>query len=284
MKSDYLKTLPQYIIPKRTLTVLAGLLAEVKTPKIKNWLIKHFIQAFHVNMQEAEKETPEQYPSFNDFFIRKLKPGCRPIAKADIVSPVDGWISEIGVITAGQLVQAKGRAYSVEDLLGCNEKLSQPFLKGKFATIYLSPKDYHRIHMPLDAVLQEMIYIPGKLFSVQPATARVIPNLFARNERLVVFFDTHIGKMAMVLVGATIVGAIGTSWHGDLMRSRKAIHFHYSQQRDTHLELSKGSEMGYFKLGSTVILLFAEGHRLAWNHQLTVGSCVQLGSELARFR
>lgn len=284
MKSDYLKTLPQYIIPKHALTVLAGLLAEVKAPKIKNWLITHFIQAFHVNMQEAEKETPEQYPCFNDFFIRKLKPGCRPIAKADIVSPVDGCISEIGAITAGQLVQAKGRAYSVEDLLGCDEKLSQPFLKGKFATIYLSPKDYHRIHMPLDAVLQEMIYIPGKLFSVQPATARVIPNLFARNERLVVFFDTHIGKMAMVLVGATIVGAIGTSWHGDLMRNRKAIHFHYSQQRDTHLELSQGSEMGYFKLGSTVILLFAEGHRLAWDHQLTVGSCIQLGNELARFQ
>ena len=280
MPRDYLKTAPQYMIPKRALNAFSGWLANVKVPAIKNHLIRNFIRDYDVNMSEAREESVEHYACFNDFFIRRLKPECRPISDAGIVSPVDGAISEIGSITAGKLLQAKGRDYTVRELLANNE-LSSQFDNGRFATLYLSPKDYHRVHMPIDATLKEMTYVPGKLFSVQPTTARVIPRLFARNERLVVFFDTPVGLMAMVLVGATIVGAIGTSWHGDIRRSRQRERFVYSEDNNINTVLQKAAEMGYFKLGSTVVLLFADSQRVQWNSDLHAGDKIRLGEALA---
>ena len=264
------------MIPKRALNAFAGFMASIKIPAIKNHLIRNFIRDYDVNMSEAIEESIERYACFNDFFIRHLKPECRPIAQVDIVSPVDGAVSEIGAITAGKMLQAKGREYTVRELLASDELYSQ-FENGRFATLYLSPKDYHRIHMPIDGTLKEMIYVPGKLFSVQPTTARVIPRLFARNERLVVFFDTSAGLMAMVLVGAAIVGAIGTNWHGDLRRGRKRERFVYSG--DTVLK--KAAEMGYFKLGSTVVLLFADGQRVQWSSDVHAGEKIRLGEALA---
>jgi phosphatidylserine decarboxylase len=278
MLNDYIKTAPQYLIPKRALTSFAGFLANVKIPAVKNHLIRNFIEDYQVNMQEAREESVENYACFNDFFIRHLKPGCRPIADADVVSPVDGMISEIGAITSGKIIQAKGRDYTVNELLACEEGLCSQFANGQFATLYLSPKDYHRVHMPIDATLRETIYVPGKLFSVQPTTARVIPRLFARNERLVAFFDTPLGLMAMVLVGATIVGAIGTTWSGDIPRSRKQKRTVFQEQSIT---LQKADEMGYFKLGSTVILLFANGQAVNWKHELHAGDKISLGQALA---
>lgn len=279
MPFDLLKTLPQYIIPKQGLTAFAGCLADVKNPCVKNYIIRRFIDKYGVNMSEALMEDPDSYSCFNDFFIRHLKPECRPLAEAGIVSPVDGCVSELGSIHDGQLLQAKGRYYSVKELLACDTSIAQQFTHGQFATLYLSPKDYHRIHMPIDAELQSMTYIPGALFSVQPSTARVIPKLFARNERLVVFFKTHIGLMAMVLVGATIVGAIGTSWHGDVVRGRKKINFDYSQET-MQKTMAQGDEMGFFKLGSTVVLLFADGENMNWDKTLNAGSAVRFGQAM----
>lgn len=276
MSFDLLKTVPQYLMPKQGLTALAGCLADVKNIRVKNYIIQRFINEYHVNMSEALIEDPKAYSCFNDFFIRQLKSECRPLAPADIVSPVDGCVSEIGRIEEGQIVQAKGRNYSVGELLACETELAQQFVNGQFATLYLSPKDYHRVHMPIDAQLTSMTYIPGSLFSVQPSTARVIPKLFARNERLAVFFDTKVGPMAMVMVGATIVGAIGTSWHGDLKRSKNRISFNYSQH-----SFNKGDEMGYFKLGSTVVLLFADGAKVHWNNELKAGKAIQFGEAIA---
>lgn len=281
MLNDYIKTFPQFIAPKHALTTLAGCLANVRTPAVKNRLIKRFIKKFDIDMSEALLENPEDYKTFNDFFIRHLKPGCRPVAAADVVSPVDGYVSELGDIKAGQILQAKGRDYSVHQLLASSHDVSGQFTQGQFATLYLSPKDYHRVHMPIDATLKEMIYVPGKLFSVQPATTRVIRHLFARNERLVVFFETSTGPMAMVLVGATIVGGIGTSWHGDIIRGRKNTRFIYPTGNYSHTSYSQAEEMGYFKLGSTVILLFPNTCPITWQKDLHSGSRIQLGEALA---
>jgi len=276
MFSDYLTAFLQYSLPKHTLTTLAGSLANVKKPVIKNTIIRSFIKKYDVNMSEALEEHPENYADFNAFFIRHLKPECRPINTPGIISPVDGYISEIGHINAGSLLQAKGHYYSIHELLACSKELSSQFNSGLFATLYLSPQDYHRIHMPLDATLNEMIYVPGKLFSVQPATTRMIPKLFARNERLVVFFETSVGLMAMVLVGATIVGNIGTSWHGDVTRGRELRHFDYPDKPS----FQQASEMGYFKLGSTVILLFADSKRIQWQPSLHTGDKIRFGEML----
>lgn len=234
-------------------------------------------------MHEALEENPENYLCFNDFFIRKLKPHCRPLAQADIISPVDGCISEIGDIHAGQLLQAKGRYYSISDLLASNETTCSKFNNGRFATLYLSPKDYHRVHMPVTGTLTHMIHVPGKLFSVQPLTTRVIPHLFSRNERLICFFNTEVGVMVMVMVGATIVGSIGTSWHGEILRDRQTQHFDYQQQLKEPIILKQGDEMGYFKLGSTVIVLFEEGQKMDWDPKLSAGSCVRLGEAFGKF-
>jgi phosphatidylserine decarboxylase len=262
MSLDTLKALPHYLLPKQALTSFAGFMANIKTPWIKNYLISQFVAKYDVNMLEACEENPLNYACFNDFFIRHLKAERRPIADAGIVSPVDGCISEIGNITQGQILQAKGRYYTVNDFLACDSALCEQFINGRFATLYLSPKDYHRIHMPIEGTLRNMIYVPGKLFSVAPATVGAIPQLFARNERLVVFFDTPVGLMAMVLVGATIVGSISTTWHGEIARSKNKTPFDYTDTAPR--TLVQGAEMGYFKLGSTVVLLFANNHSIEW--------------------
>lgn len=277
MLTDYLKTLPQYLLPKQTLTHLAGLLANVKAPAVKNRLIHLFIEKYKVDMSEAVEENPENYENFNAFFIRHLKPELRPLENADILSPVDGSISELGMIKNEQIIQAKGHSYTVSELLACDEGVSEQFIQGSFVTFYLSPKDYHRIHMPMDAELINMIYVPGKLFSVQPATVRVIPRLFARNERLVVFFSTEKGLMAMVLVGATIVGAIGTRWQGDITRSNEKRFFDFG---GSTIFAKQGEEMGYFKLGSTVVLLYSAEHQVRWCEKLQAGSTIHYGQTL----
>lgn len=281
MLSDYIKTIPHYLLPKKALTVFAGACANVKTSWIKNYLIRNFIRDYKVNMNEALVEHPEDYSCFNDFFIRQLKPGCRPMADADVVSPVDGCVSEIGAIHKGMLIQAKKRDYTVQDLLACDPDMSAQFEQGRFATLYLSPKDYHRVHMPIAGTLSHTIHVPGKLFSVQPLTARTIPQLFARNERLVMFFDTELGPMAMVMVGATVVGAIGTSWQGDLVRPKTPELLDYTQDQSGPKHLQKGEEVGYFKLGSTVILLFADGKQVEWDSTLKAGESICLGQKLA---
>lgn len=281
MYSDALKTLLQFILPKKTLTRFAGYVASIQSPTIKNYLIRYFINRYGVNMQEALEENPERYTCFNEFFIRHLKPGCRPIASCGIVSPVDGMISEIGTIRAGQLLQAKGCHYTVQALLSCDANLSEQFNQGLFATLYLSPKDYHRVHMPVDGQLREMTYVPGQLFSVQPATVRRIPQLFTRNERLVTLFDTAFGLMAVVLVGATIVGGMATPWHGGVVRSKKRLHFTYAPTDGATICLSKGDEMGYFKLGSTVVLLLTSSAQLEWIRSLQSGSQIRFGEPLS---
>lgn len=269
------------ILPKSALTCMAGCLGNVSSPFIKNFLIQQFIRTYEVNMAEACEPEAKGYTCFNDFFIRHLKAECRPLAKADIIMPVDGYVSEIGHIKEGLLLQAKGRYYTTTSLLACNESLSRHFNNGLFATFYLSPKDYHRVHMPVTGRLMQMIHIPGKLFSVQPATTRSIPMLFARNERLVVCFETTVGLMAMVLVGATIVGKIGTSWLGDLRRTKQIKQL----PCDTSLTLKQGEEMGYFKLGSTVVLLFADRNRVSWINDIKPQAQIRFGQALGtRFK
>ncbi|ARB92796.1 archaetidylserine decarboxylase [Legionella longbeachae] len=277
MPLDLFKKLSQYIIPKHSLTLLAGYLADVKNIKVKDYLIQRFIHEYQVNMSEALIENPEAYQCFNDFFIRRLKPGCRPLAQAGVISPVDGCVSEIGSIEEDRLIQAKGHYYTVSELLACNKEIASRFINGRFATLYLSPKDYHRVHMPIDAEITSMTYIPGALFSVQPSTVQVVPKLFARNERLAIFFSTPVGPMAIVMVGATIVGAIGTSWHGDIKRSKNRVDFEYPQ---ANKKMAQGDEMGYFKLGSTVVVLFADESNVDWNKELKAGSVLRFGEAM----
>ena len=280
---DYFKTIPQFIIPKRALNRFAGWMANMRIMKIKNYLIQDFVHKYQVNMSEAVEPNPLNYASFNEFFIRRLKPDARPIATTEIVSPVDGSISEIGYLSDGQLIQAKGHTYSVATLLGGDESYAAAFQAGCFATLYLSPKDYHRVHMPMEGRLEEMIYIPGSLYSVQPRTARVIPGLFAKNERVVAIFSTQVGLMAMVLVGAAIVGSMSTVWHGDLKRGSKIQRIKYATDNSDHsIVLAKAMEMGYFKLGSTVIVLFTNRDQVQWLDHLNAGDKIQFGQALAK--
>lgn len=281
MFADYYKAIQQYIAPKYGLSLYAGFCANLKIKKIKNRLIRNFIKKYEVNMQEAQRESIEEYTCFNDFFTRHLKEGCRPIANNSIVSPVDGYLSEFGKISAGKMLQAKGKYYTAKDLLAVSPEIASRFNDGYFATLYLSPRDYHRIHMPITGTLKQMTYVPGKLFSVQPATVKMIPKIFARNERVVVLFETAVGSMAMVLVGAVIVGSIGTAWHGDLKRSRKLKTFTYTKQDTPEQILEKAAEMGYFKLGSTVILLFSGDKEIKWCKNLQPQQSIKFGDALA---
>lgn len=248
----------QYLTPQHLLSRAAGKIAECEVPSMKNAVIDWFIKQYGVNMSEAQIESSAGFRHFNDFFTRELKSGAReidPNPKA-IVSPVDGAISQIGAIKQGQVFQAKGQSFSIVELLGGDTERAQPFIGGDFATIYLSPKDYHRIHMPITGTVREMVYIPGKLFSVNPVTAEKVPRLFARNERVAVIFDTALGPMAMVLVGAMIVASIETVWAGLVAPIRRQVNsICYGDTPDT-ITLEKGVEMGRFKLGSTVILAF----------------------------
>ncbi|MCX7116093.1 MAG: archaetidylserine decarboxylase [Gammaproteobacteria bacterium] len=277
MIKDYLKTAPQYLIPKRLLTVLIGLFADCTQVKFKNFFIKHFIHHYQVNMQEALHPDPTSYRTFNDFFIRQLHPLARPMGKATLLCPVDGCIGQIGQIKNGELLQAKGRSYTLQQLIHDAER-ARVFQQGLYATLYLAPKDYHHIHMPMDGHVRKVIYLPGKLFSVQPATTRVVPRLFSQNERVVIFFDTPIGEMIMVLVGAVIVGKIATSWHGEFKRSNTIQQYDYPAGQ---LSVKKGDDIGYFKLGSTVILMLAPQGELAWDPQLKENEVVRLHQDLS---
>jgi phosphatidylserine decarboxylase len=278
--SDRLKVLSQYVLPKQALTAFAGYVASRPRGSVTTALIRWFVGKYGVNMAEAANPDISSYLTFNDFFTRALCPGVRPLASSDWVCPVDGAISQFGRIEGGQIFQAKGHQYSATALVGGDAQLAAQFHGGSFATLYLSPRDYHRIHMPCDARLLRMIYVPGDLFSVNPATARGVPGLFARNERVVCVFDTAQGPMVMTLVGATVVGSMATVWHGVIGRSRQGLReWDYSQQNPPVI-LQKGQEMGRFLLGSTVVLLFPQG-RLAFNPDWQPGGPVQLGQAMA---
>jgi len=259
---DQLKITLQYILPKHLISRLVGYLAAAKLGFISHALIKLFIKAYGINMKEAQHEHAEAYASFNEFFTRPLKDGVRPLVTDDtmLAHPVDGTVSQLGDIEGDQLIQAKGHFYSTEALLGGDKATAAPYQNGKFACIYLAPKDYHRIHMPIDGVLREMIYVPGELFSVNPLTAENVPGLFARNERVVTIFDTPVGPMALVLVGATIVASIETVWAGTVTppTGKEEFRWQYPAEGPNSVHLKKGDEMGRFKLGSTVVLTFAK--------------------------
>ncbi|QUI72300.1 archaetidylserine decarboxylase [Pseudoalteromonas sp. M8] len=258
MNLDKLKIAMQYALPKHAVSRLVGKLAAAEAGALTTKLIKLFIKQYKIDMSEALHEDPAHYKTFNEFFTRPLKPGIRPLAEdSDILAhPVDGAISQLGDVVDGQIIQAKGHNYSLQTLLGGKEEDVAPYVGGKFATIYLAPKDYHRIHMPVDGTLRKMIYVPGDLFSVNPLTAQNVPNLFARNERVVAIFDTEIGPLSMVLVGATIVASIETIWAGTVTppAGRDVFTWTYPAEGDNAIPLKKGEEMGRFKLGSTVIL------------------------------
>lgn len=257
---DWFKVNLQYILPKHLLSRLVGKLAAAEAGGLTHWLIKVFVKQFNVNMSEAQRENPEDYASFNEFFTRPLKEGLRPIDDREnvLAHSVDGTVSQFGEIEDDKLFQAKGHHFSLTTLLGGKPELAQPFKGGRFATIYLSPKDYHRIHMPAEGTLTDMVYIPGDLFSVNPLTAENVPSLFARNERVVAYFDTPVGKMAMVLVGATIVASIETVWAGTVTppAGRNVQHWQYEKGSEASVKLGKGEEMGRFKLGSTIVVCF----------------------------
>ena len=251
-----LSVLPQYLLPKRGLTQFAGRVARAQGGRATTRLIRWFVGKYGVDMSEAENPDITSYASFNDFFGRPLKPGVRPLADADFISPVDGAISQFGAIDDHHILQAKGHRFTTTQLLAGDAELADRFRHGSFANLYLSPKDYHRLHMPCAGRLQRMIYVPGALFSVNPTTARGVPGLFARNERVVCVFDseTH-GRFVMVLVGATIVGSMATTWHGVVNPRRTGVIAEW-EYADRSIALEQGEEMGRFLLGSTVIMLF----------------------------
>ena len=283
--ADKLKVLLQYLIPQHGISLLMGKVAESKNTAIKNAFAKWFIKKYGIDMSIAERENPEDYETFNDFFTRSLKSDVRPIADGDnvIVNPADGKVSQLGPIDNDFIFQAKGHRYSAKTLLGGDAELAKPFENGEFATIYLSPKDYHRVHMPMTGKLTKMLHVPGKLFSVNPLTARNVPNLFARNERVVAMFDTDIGPMAMVLVGATIVGSIETVWEGTITpptRDDIKVWDYSNNSKDKTITLEKGEEMGRFKLGSTVILLFPKD-TIAWEDSMKAYAPTVMGTALA---
>ena len=251
-----LSVLPQYLLPKRGLTQFAGRVARAQGGRATTRLIRWFVGKYGVDMSEAENPDIASYASFNDFFGRPLKPGVRPLADADFISPVDGAISQFGAIDDHHILQAKGHRFTTTQLLAGDAALADRFRHGSFANLYLSPKDYHRLHMPCAGRLRRMIYVPGALFSVNPTTARGVPGLFARNERVVCVFDseTH-GRFVMVLVGATIVGSMATTWHGVVNPRRTGVIAEW-EYADRPITLEQGEEMGRFLLGSTVIMLF----------------------------
>jgi phosphatidylserine decarboxylase len=245
----------QYLLPKTLLTVAMGKLAAMRGGAVTQAMIRRFVAQYGVDMQEAADPRLESYASFNDFFTRPLREGARPIAGADLVCPVDAAISQFGPIEHDQIFQAKGHSYSTTALLAGDAPLARRFDHGHFATLYLAPKDYHRIHMPCDGRLVRMTYVPGDLFSVNPLTARHVPGLFARNERVVCVFDTAFGPFVNVLVGATIVGSMATVWHGVVNPPRTGVVRNWDYA-DQDIVLRKGEEMGRFLLGSTVVMLF----------------------------
>ncbi|MDF2940388.1 MAG: phosphatidylserine decarboxylase [Gammaproteobacteria bacterium] len=272
----------QYCLPQHFLSRFLGRIANIRCKFFKNLMIKLVIKKFKVNMSEAQFENLDHYASFNEFFIRHLKADARPFPHNNLLlaSPSDGVISQFGQIKEGRLIQAKGHDFSLMELLGGESSAYKEFLDGEFATIYLSPKDYHRIHMPLSGNLRQMTYVPGKLFSVSPKTTTMVPELFARNERVICCFDSEFGPFALVLVGAFFVASIATSWAGVIAPNniRKVQNWDYAPDQQIHLK--QGDEMGYFQFGSTVIMLLPKG-MTSWRPELTSEQFVKLGQVLA---
>lgn len=266
----------QRLVPQHQLSRVVGKVAASENPLVKNIAIQAFKNKYQIDLSVAEQNNPLQYKSFNEFFTRALKQGVRQIDtdSRSIVSPADGAISQIGQITDGEVFQAKGQSFSVEQLVA-DPKLAAPFKQGQFATVYLSPRDYHRVHMPFAGTLTETLYVPGELFSVNQVTAENVPNLFARNERMVCLFDTEIGRMAVVLVGAMIVAGIETVATGKVKPNGRL------DLQQHQLELQKGDELGRFYLGSTAIVLF-EPNTMAWDQQFKAESVVVMGERLGQ--
>lgn len=277
--SERVAVAAQYLLPKQALTAMAGAAARLQGGDVTTSVIRWFIQRYGVNMAEAAQPDPATYASFNDFFTRALKDGARPLASADLLCPVDGAISQMGPIEGDQIFQAKGHQYSTTALVGGDTALAAHFQGGHFATLYLSPKDYHRIHMPQAGRLLRMIHVPGDLFSVNPATARGVPGLFARNERVVCVFDGEHGPWVLVLVGATIVGSMATVWHGVVNPPRPGTLREWSYAQEP-IELAQGAEMGRFLLGSTVVMLFPRGP-LQFNPRWQPGGAIRMGEAMA---
>ncbi|MGB4248214.1 MAG: archaetidylserine decarboxylase [Pseudohongiellaceae bacterium] len=271
----------QHLVPQHTLSRVVGTLANCRWAPVKNTFIGWFVKRYHVDMDEACCTDPLQFRTFNEFFTRELKTGARAVDDAPeaIVSPADGAISQLGAIEQGTLMQAKGRHFSLVDLLGGDVERAEPFQEGCFATVYLSPRDYHRVHMPLTGTLTKMIHIPGKLFSVNQLTSENVPDLFARNERVVCLFDTDVGPMALVLVGAMIVASVDTVWAGQVCPGRTACAEVSYHDHTPPIQILKGEEMGRFKLGSTVIVLFGPGIA-ALDDSLCAGDPVRMGQRL----
>lgn len=277
--SDTRHILIQHLLPKRAITEFGWYVANAKAGRITTAIIRWFIGKYNVNMEEAVNPDITSYASFNEFFTRPLRAGVRPLANNAFISPVDGAISQLGAIEHDQLLQAKGHTYSTRALVGGDTELAAKFDNGSFATIYLSPKDYHRIHMPCDGRLTRMIYVPGALYSVNPATARGVPGLFARNERVVCVFETATGPMVLTLVGAAIVGSMATVWHGIVNppRTRNVRTWDYDQE---NISLKKGEEMGRFLLGSTVVMLFTKD-MLTFNPDWQADHSVRMGEAMS---
>ncbi|MDQ2821498.1 MAG: archaetidylserine decarboxylase [Pseudomonadota bacterium] len=279
--SDRLKVLPQYLMPKQAMTTFAGRVAGARGGVLTTHLIRWFVGKYGVNMDEAVNPDIASYASFNEFFTRPLRPGVRPLAHAEFICPVDGAISQFGEVKDHQIFQAKGHTFTTAELVGGDATLAAHFQHGSFANLYLSPKDYHRLHMPCDGRLTRMIYVPGKLFSVNPTTARGVPGLFARNERVVCVFESaEHGPFVMVLVGATIVGSMATVWHGVVnpQRNNAVVEWTYDKE---NIVLKKGEEMGRFLLGSTIVMLF-QADTIRFNPDWQPEGSVRLGEVMGR--
>ncbi len=279
---DRLFILAQHLLPHHLLSRVVGGFAECRVPWFKNLLTRWFVRHYDVDMRQAQVEDPTAYENFNAFFTRALKPGARPLPAEPgvVVSPSDGAISQLGRIEHGRIFQAKGHSYSLLELLGGDGLRAAPFMGGHFATIYLSPKDYHRVHMPLTGTLKEMIYVPGRIFSVNQLTAENVPELFARNERVVCIFDTAVGPMAVILVGAMIVASIETVWAGLVTPPKRELkRFAYDEAARAPITLRTGDELGRFKLGSTAIVLFGP-EAVNWSAELGALSTVNMGQLL----
>ncbi len=271
----------QHVLPKLALTRFAGLMAQSRAGRLTQAQIRWFVRRYGVDMSEAAQPDPAAYACFNDFFTRALRPDARPLAQADWVCPVDGAVSQLGRIEGDQIFQAKGHHYSTQGLLGGDAELARSFADGEFATIYLSPRDYHRIHMPCAGGLRRMSHVPGELFSVNPQTAAGVPGLFARNERVVCLFEMADGRpMALVLVGATIVGSMATVWHGVVNPPRPGQVRHWDYAPGQH-DLAQGAEMGRFLLGSTVVLLWPRG-TVRLNADWQAGTPVRMGQAMGQ--
>lgn len=275
-----------YLLPQLSITRAAGWLAEQQWGAVTHFIIKLFAQKYQVNLSEAEKSQPSDYDTFNEFFIRPLKAGARPIVEDEkaIALPADGRVSEFGKIVDNQLIQAKGHFFTLETLLANDLEMAEKFKDGDFITTYLSPSDYHRVHMPCDATLRKMTYVPGELFSVNPFLAEHVPNLFARNERVICEFDTEFGPMVQILVGATVTASMSTVWAGVINppRPNEVVEYHYETTGERAIHLKKGEEMGAFRLGSTVINLFPN-NSMTFASNIETGNTTRMGTLLGMF-